>query len=179
MKDLKNGSLDVIMAGILSKNDPEVESIPATSQSVVLLVNQRSPLAQQKEISLSELAGVPIVTYRNKKGPFAIEISSLLAKHQNLSVAYDYNDEITLASLVTADPNVVAIACHSWLIGAFTEVVPVKITEAPDNFHQFYISYKKHGRLPFVVEEFVEFMKRYDFQNTTQTEDEHSIIKGI
>lgn len=39
-----------------------------------------------------------------------------------------------------------AIACHSWLIGAFTEVVPVKITEAPDNFHQFYISYKKHGR---------------------------------
>lgn len=179
IKDLKKGSLDVIMAGILNKNDADIESIPATSQGVVLLVNQKNPLSSKEEVSLDELAGNPIVTYRNKKGPFALEISNLLAKHQNLSVAYDYNDEITLASLVTADPHVLAIACHSWLIGAFTEVVPVKIKEAPENFHQFYISYRKHGRLPFVVEEFVEFMKKFDFQSTSQFDDEHSVVKGV
>lgn len=179
MKDLKNGSLDVIMAGLLSKGDPEIESIPATSQSVVLLVNRNNPLSAKKKVSLSELTGSPIVTYRNKKGPFALEISSLLSRHQNLSVAYDYNDEITLASLVTADPHVLAIACHSWLIGAFTDVVPVEITEAPQNFHQFYISYKKTGRLAFVVEEFVEFMRKYDFQRTTQLDDEHAVTKEI
>lgn len=177
LKDLKNGNLDVIMAGVLNKGDAEIESIPATSQSAVLLVNVANPLALKDEVSLDDSVGFPIVTYRNKKGPFASEITNLLSRHQGLSVAYDYNDEITLASLVTADSHVLAIACHSWLIGAFSDVVPVKITESPKDFHQFYISYRKHGRLPFVVEEFVEFMKNYDFTNVSPSDAEHLVAK--
>lgn len=180
MKDLKNGTLDVIMAGLLDHSDSDIESIPATVQSAVLLVNAQNPLAARVEVSLDELAGFSIVTYRNRKGPFAKEITSLLAGHQNLSVAYDYNDEITLASLVTADLNVLAIACHSWLIDAFSDVVPVKIVEAPEDFHQFYISYLKRGRLPFAVEEFVSFMKGYDFAKVTSSpEEEHPATKGL
>lgn len=163
MRELKNGSLDAIMAGVLEKRDSQIVSIPASVQQAALLVNIANPLAERDSVSLDELEGVPIITYQNKRGPFAREISNLLAGHEQLSVLCEYNDEITLASLVTADPRTVAIACNSWLIEAFHNVIPVKIDEAPDNFHQFYISYRKQERLSPALEEFVSFMKGCDF----------------
>lgn len=175
MKDLKNGSLDAIMAGVLG-SDSEIESIPASTQSAVLLVNEKSKFASRHTVSLDELVGIPIVTYQNKRGPFAFEIAKLLSGHQHLSVHYGYNDEITLASLVTADPNTVAIACHSWLIGSFSDVVPIPIAEAPKDFHQFYISYRKRNRLPLVLEDFVLFMKQYDFMNVSPHCEEEILL---
>lgn len=175
MKDLKNGSLDAIMAGVLG-SDSEIESIPATTQSAVLLVNEKSKFASRHTVSLDELVGIPIVTYQNKWSPFAFEIAELLSGHQHLSVHYDYNDEITLASLVTADPNTVAIACHSWLIGSFSDVVPIPIAEAPKDFHQFYISYRKRNRLPLALEDFVLFMKQYDFMNVSPHCEEEILL---
>ena len=175
MKDLKNGSLDVIMAGVLEKPDPEVESIPCFSQSAELLCHRAHPLATRKEVSLDELGAYPIITYAAKDGPFAREIASLLAGHPDLNVAFDYNDEITLASLVTADPHMLSIVCHSWLVDAFPDVATVTIKEAPVDFHRFYISYRKRERLSLAVEEFVDFMKDYDFVNVSPQagEDEH------
>ena len=163
MKDLKDGSLDAIMAGVLEKRDSDIVSIPASAQSVCLLVNKANPLANRESISLDELTDMPIITYKSKGGPFAIEITSLIGKRKNLSIAYEYNDEITLASLVTADSRIVAIACHSWLIEAFHDVVPIPIDEAPIDFHRFYVSYRKQERLPLALQEFVNFMKDYDF----------------
>lgn len=45
MHELKNGSLDVIMAGVLGKSDPDVISIPCFAQGVTLVVNKEHPLA--------------------------------------------------------------------------------------------------------------------------------------
>lgn len=163
MRDLKDGSLDAIMAGVLEKRDPAIVSIPASVQPACLLVNVANPLAQRKSVKLDDLEGMPIITYQNKLGPFAREITSLLAGHKQLSVHCDYNDEITLASLVTADARTVAIACHSWLIESFHDVVPLEIEDAPADFHHFYVSYRKQERLPLALQEFVDFMKEYAF----------------
>ena len=171
MRDLKNGSLDVIMAGILGKADPEVESIPAFAQSAVALVNRNSALSQWNELALDDLAPYPIITYRNKRGPFANEVEALFKGRRGMNVQFDYNDEITLASLVSASPQVVAVACHSWLLDAFHDVVPIPLTDAPRDFHRFYISYPKKGRLPMAVEEFVDFMRTYDFTNVSPKEE--------
>lgn len=183
MHELKNGSLDVIMAGVLGKSDPDIVSIPCFAQGVTLVVNQKHPLAEYASrggVSLSELGGIPIITYRNKKGPFKKEITDLLGPYSQLNVSYDYNDEITLASLVVAEPKIVAVACHSWLIDSFPEVVTVPIKEAPQDFHRFYISYLKRDRMPFAVEEFVQFMKDYDFQDAVDgEEDEDHLVAKV
>ncbi len=163
MKELKDGSLDAIMAGVLGKRDPEIVSIPASSQPACLLVNVAHPLATREHISLDELEGMPIITYQNKRGAFTHEITALVGKRKNLNISYDYSDEITLASLVTANPRIVAIACHSWLIEAFHDVVPLRIDESPADFHRFYVSYRKQERLSPTLQEFVDFMKDYDF----------------
>ena len=167
MRDLKNGSVDVIFAGLLQKNDPEIESVPSFTQSATLVVNESHPLARRSEVSLDELEGVPITTYRDKQGPFKDEITHLFANHPQLSVNYEHNDEITLCSLVTADPKLVAVACHSWLVDSFPRVVTVKIKEAPEDFHRFYISYAKRERTPSLVNDFISFMKDYDFNNAS------------
>lgn len=55
------------MAGVLG-SDSEIESIPATTQSAVLLVNEKSKFASRHTVSLDELVGIPIVTYQDKGG---------------------------------------------------------------------------------------------------------------
>lgn len=177
MHDLKNGSVDVIFAGLLQKNDPEIESVPSFTQSATLVVNALHPLANRQEVSLDELEGMPIITYRDKTGPFKDEIVRLFASHPQLCVNYEHNDEITLCSLVTADPKLVAVACHSWLVDSFPDVATVKIKEAPEDFHQFYISYAKKERTPALVNDFIGFMKDYDFDNASpRTDNEADIV---
>ena len=167
MRDLKNGSLDVIFAGLLQKNDQEVESVPSFTQSATLVVHVSHPLASRSEVSLDELEGVPIITYCDKTGPFKDEITPLFANHPQLCVSYEHNDEITLCSLVTADPKLVAVACHSWLVDSFSDISTVKIKEAPEDFHQFYISYMKREHISSLVGDFIDFMKHYDFNNVS------------
>lgn len=167
MRDLKNGTLDVIMAGVLSPADPEIESFPAFAQGVVAVVGHEHPFAQRAEIALDDLAGFPVITYRNKRGPFAREVEDLFRGHRDLQVQYEYNDEITLASLAQASTSVVAVACHSWLLSAFPNVSVLNIKDAPRDFHRFYISHLKRGRLPLAAEEFVRFMRGYDFTNVS------------
>ena len=177
-RDLKNGSLDVIFAGRV-RDGNNIASIPCFTQSVVLVVNKNHPLATRKEISLSELGNIPLITYRDKEGPFAGEISTLLTGYSGLSVSFEYNDEITLCSLVVADKNVMAIACHSWLVDAFPEVVAIPIKEAPVDFHTFYISYRSKERRVFAVDEFVRFMKNYVFGNASpQNGSEEEMVPG-
>ena len=171
-QDLKNGSLDVIFAGILQKNDPEIESVPSFTQSATLVVNSSHPLASRSEVSLDELEGMPIITYRDKTGPFKDEITPLFADHPQLCVMHEHSDEITLCSLVTADPKLVAVACHSWLVDSFPEVSTVKIKEAPEDFHQFYLSYMKRDHTPSLVSYFINFMKNYDFNNVSISEND-------
>ncbi len=167
MHELKNGSVDVVFAGVLGKGDPDVVSIPCFTQSVALVVNRDHPLAGRAELSLDDVRGIRLLTYRDKTGPFADEIRGLLSKGKGLDVSCEYNDEITLCSLVTADPSLMAIACHSWLLDAFPDIVPIPIVEAPKDFHTFYLSYRKRERLAFAVEEFVSFMKGYEFRNAS------------
>lgn len=102
----------------------------------------------------------------------------MLGPYSQLNVSYEYNDEITLASLVVAEPKIVAIACHSWLIDSFPGVVTVPIKEAPKDFHRFYISYLKRDRMPFAVEDFVQFMKDYDFSAiVVPDEEDHPVVQ--
>lgn len=167
ISNLRKGVVDVVFAGILKGGDPDIESIPCFSQRVSLIVHKSNPLAAQSEVSLKDLAGHHVITYRNKQGPFAAEISSLLKGYRNIDIDYEYNDEISLCSLVTADPDLLGIACHSWLVDSFPDIVPLHIKEAPVDFHRFYISYRKKERLPFAVEEFIKFMRTYNFGNVS------------
>lgn len=156
---IKNGTVDLALCGTMGK-DSDISFIPIWSQRAVLVVNQLHPFAKRNSISLAELKDHYLISY-NLTGPLANELTNLV-KDYSLLIDYLYSDEITLASIVAGNPDIIAIACRSWLLDSYhNEVKLINIKEAPDNFHQMFLCTKASIYQPQAVETFIDIVKRY------------------
>lgn len=159
IKNVKSGVVDLAFAGTMGP-DPELAFLPCWGQEVVLAVNRLHPFGTRSEVSLEELKDHYLISY-NLKGPLGPELINLVKDH-DLSIDYLYADEITLASIVAGNPDIMAIACHSWLLDSYCkELNLIRITEAPAVFRQLYLCYRANIEQPSVVETFIELTKAY------------------
>lgn len=159
LKNLKNGVVDVAFGGTMGP-DPDIRFDPCWSQEAALVVNRRHPLSSRECISLEELRDHYLISY-NLKGPLGPELIRLVEGY-DLSIDCLYADEITLASIVAGNPDIMAIACHSWLLESYTnEINLVKIAEAPKAFRQLYLCSKANIVQPPVVETFINLAREY------------------
>ncbi|MGI6105309.1 MAG: LysR family transcriptional regulator [Raoultibacter sp.] len=162
LRDLKKGTVDVGFSGIIGP-DSDLISIPCWSQSVTLAVNKEHPLANRSSISLKELEGEGIVSYR-LDGPLGPELSALI-KGYDIDLKSFYTDEISLCSMVAANPNLIAITCHSWLVDSFKdEINTIPIEGAPKRFRQLYMSYRAEEPKTKIVSDFINLIKGYPFE---------------
>lgn len=157
---LRNGKVDVAFAGPdnaeMSINDAEMRFHPCWKQQATLVVNRLHPFANQDCLSLDSLEGQHIVSYA-LDGPLGPSVTNLLKGHENLYVETLYSDEITLASIVLANPDIIAIACRSWLLDAYQdELKCIDIAEAPDCFRQIYICYRLHQNHSPIIKAFLK-----------------------
>ena len=140
--------------------DPDISFMPVWTQQVVLVVNRLHPFAHKEMLSLEELKDHYLISY-NLTGPLATELTNLVKGH-SLLIDYLYSDEITLASIVAGSPDIMAIACRSWLLDSYhNEIKLVALKEAPENFHQLYLCSKAHIRQPQAVAQFIDEVDRY------------------
>lgn len=164
LQELKQGQVDVVIAGTMGP-DSTLEKVPCWSQSVCAAVDAKSPLAlkyRDTGIHLDDLRGYRILSY-NLNGPIGPEISSLVEGH-DLKVINEYSDEITLCSLVMANPDSVALACRSWLIDSFPDIVPLRVLDAPKDFHRFYLSHRANvPKTQTLLRDFVDFVAAFDY----------------
>ncbi|BAK44202.1 LysR family transcriptional regulator [Eggerthella sp. YY7918] len=161
LRNLKRGRNDVAFCGTMG-NDPDIESLPIWTQEAALVVNRRHPFAEMESISLKCLKNCEVISY-NTDGPIGAELSALVDGF-NIDILRLYSDEITLCSLVAANPDTVAIACRSWLLKSFEDdVVVLKIDEAPKDFHRLYMSYRANIAHPQIVRDFIEIARGFDF----------------
>jgi LysR family transcriptional activator of glutamate synthase operon len=160
LRRLRAGQLDVAICSRVGDMKGLQYSL-CWSQSLVLGVNRKNPLAQRDSISLSELKDLELLTY-NPHSPVTEGLRSLVDNY-GLHVHYAYDDEITLSSIVAADDSQVALFCYSFLINAFDDVVCLPIREAPVDFHKTYVVCRDESRRPRVVQEFIDFMSTYRF----------------
>ena len=159
LKNLKNGVVDVAFAGTMGP-DPEIRFDPCWTQEAVLAVNRHHPFSRRSEISLKELCGHYLISY-NLKGPIGPELIRLVEGY-DLSIDHLYADEITLASIVAETPDIMAIACRSWLLDSYSnEISLVKIAEAPKSFRQLYICSKANITRPPIVDTFIDLAIAY------------------
>ncbi|BAK44208.1 LysR family transcriptional regulator [Eggerthella sp. YY7918] len=159
LKYLKNGVVDVGFGGTMGP-DPDINFFPCWGQEAVLAVNRLHPFSSRSEISLDELKDHYLISY-NLKGPLGPELIALVKGH-DLSIDYLYADEITLASIVAGNPDIMAIACHSWLLESYSnELELVKIVEAPRMFRQLYMSSRANIELSPVVQTFLDVAIAY------------------
>ncbi len=167
IRELLAGNFDVVFTGTLPKVDSNVAMIPVYTQRAVLAVNKEHPLAERESVRLDELEGLNVVSYRQKEGPFVEELAALFKEHPHISLEQEYNDEITLGSVVVGNPDIVAISCYNWLMLAFDELKLVEIEDAPVDFHRFYMCYRKNERKSPILEKFIDFVKRQEFGNVS------------
>ena len=154
VKGIKQGTIDVAFAGTMGE-DPEVRFDPCWSQEAVLVVNRLHPLANRDEVSLKDLSDQYLISY-NLTGPLGAELTELV-KDYELTIDCLYSDEITLASMVVGNPDMMAIACRSWLLDSFErDIRLVKISEAPRNFHQMYLCSNARVEQSKTVSEFID-----------------------
>ena len=159
-RDLKADKLDVVFAG-QTEPDPDLISVPCWAQELAVAVNKAHPLASKKEISLDELEGYHILTYK-KSSIVAEELMEVLGSRK-YDIEFAYNDEITLSSLVTSNKDDVSLLCYSFLVKAFDEVVFIPVKEAPKDFHKVYLLSKKQGEKSQLLRDFITFMSSYRF----------------
>lgn len=159
-RDLKADKLDVVFAG-QTEPDPDLISVPCWAQELAVAVNKAHPLASKKEISLDELEGYHILTYK-KSSIVAEELMEVLGSRK-YDIEFAYNDEITLSSLVTSNKDDVSLLCYSFLVKAFDEVVFIPVKEAPKDFHKVYLLSKKQGEKSQLLRDFITFMSSHHF----------------
>ncbi len=165
LRDLLAGRFDVVFSGELPEVDPNIAMIPVYTQRAVLAVNKEHPFAGRKSIRLDELEPHNVVSYRRNEGPFVDELAILFHGHPHIRIEQEYNDEITLGSVVVGNPDIVAITCYNRFILAFEELDLLEIEDAPTDFHRFYMCYRKNDRKGPILEKFIDFVKHQEFGN--------------
>lgn len=166
LESLKRGDIDVVIAGSMGP-DEQLVQVPCWSQDVVAVVDKDCPLAVQKKdtgLCLDDLRGYKIITYK-LDGPVGGIMKNLL-KGRDLDVHYKYADEITMCSMVSTEPNLVALTCSTWLVGSFERAQAIEILDAPKGYRKFYMSYRASlPRIPSTTRSFIEFVMGFDYDS--------------
>ncbi len=167
--ELKTGKLDVVFGGKI-RDDPDLHFLPCWSQQLVLGVHRDHPLAKRKSISLEELRPYHMAGYVAGTNPAGEEMRALV-EQEGLSIEQNYNDEITLCSLVSSDPTRMALICYSFLVKSFDDVAVLTIDGLPKDFHKVYLIYRNDKNRLKIVDRFIEFISSYSFPEVSPDSD--------
>ena len=163
---LRKGELDVVFAARMDDQD-DLDYILVWSQPLVLGVHKNNPLATRENITIADLMDKEILTYP-KESPVKRIDSELPVDEMNLIREYD--DEITMSTIISSDENKMALFCHSFLVKAFEDVVCRRIMDLPIDFHQVYLVCRKEPHSK-ILNDYIEFMGSYRFPNIMEDEE--------
>ena len=161
---LMRRELDVVFAGRVNNDDGspyrDLNYVLCWSQPLVLGVHINSELADHSSISVEDLKGRMILSYKTTS-PVYPALEKVISS-SNIDIITNYDDEITMSSLVSSDEETVALFCNTFLVRAFENVKCLPIIEAPADFHKIYLVSRNETH-PKVVQEFIDFSCAYHF----------------
>lgn len=160
IEGLENDTYDVIFSAYVP-NKPDLQFIPVTYQDLIAIVHSSHKLAKQKSITLGDLRGDHIITYHYNT-PIGREVKELMNR-EKLLASEQYDDEITLASMVDANTEAVSIALNTLGINLFPNLIKLKIDDVPEQFHTIYLVYKKNAYKTPAVQHFVDLAREFNY----------------
>ncbi|MEE0344665.1 MAG: LysR family transcriptional regulator [Eggerthellaceae bacterium] len=161
---LRKGELDVVFAARMDDLD-DLNYIYVWSQPLVLGVHRNHPLAKREKITLDDLKKYEILTYPKESPVQRIDIELPV---DEMNLLREYDDEITMSTIISSDENKLALFCHSFLVNAFSDVVCRRIEGLSEDFHKVYLVSRKETHLK-VVDDYISFMSAYSFPNILET----------
>lgn len=161
---LRKGELDVVFAARMDDLD-DLNYIYVWSQPLVLGVHRNHPLAKREKITLDDLKKYEILTYPKESPVQRIDIELPV---DEMNLLREYDDEITMSTIISSDENKLALFCHSFLVNAFSDVACRRIEGLSEDFHKVYLVSRKETH-PKVVDDYISFMSAYSFPNILET----------
>lgn len=161
---LRKGELDVVFAARMDDLD-DLNYIYVWSQPLVLGVHKNHPLAKREKITLDDLKKYEILTYPKESPVQRIDIELPV---DEMNLLREYDDEITMSTIISSDENKLALFCHSFLVNAFSDVVCRRVEGLSEDFHKVYLVSRKETH-PKVVDDYISFMSAYSFPNIIET----------
>ena len=158
LKGLADGKFDVVFCGKMDRFD-DIEFVPQFSQNVVLAVNSYNELADREMVSLNDLKGITLTSYRSQS--YAHTIFEGFFQRYGLDVKQGFNDEISAATLVSSDRNIAAIILETLDDLSLENLVTIPIEELQEPFHIIYLGYNKKSFHSHLVEEFIKFTQKH------------------
>ena len=158
LKGLADGKFDVVFCGKMDRFD-DIEFVPQFSQNVVLAVNSYNELADREMVSLNDLKGITLTSYRSQS--YAHTIFEGFFQRYVLDVKQGFNDEISAATLVSSDRNIAAIILETLDDLSLENLVTIPIEELQEPFHIIYLGYNKKSFHSHLVEEFIKFTQKH------------------
>lgn len=140
-------------------NKPDLCFEHVVSHQLVAFVAPSNPIAHLKSVSLGDLRGRLVYTYR-RGTPIGENVNDALEEF-GVSAAQEYEDEISLGGMVQADPRAVGLATLSIGLKSFSDIVIIPIEDIPQDFHRIYMVYKRDAFRSRAVESFIEFTSDY------------------
>ncbi len=153
VENLENGLYDIVISAYV-ENKPNLQFVPILSQDLVAVVHMDNPLAQKDSISIKDLAGCRLVTYRPET-PVGQEVKELLSDIDT-TVEQWCDDEITLGSVVVADTGLIGLSLDTLGLAPFPQLKAIKIEEVRKGFHPVYLVYRKSSYKTRAVENMIE-----------------------
>lgn len=156
--DLKADRYDVVFAAY-KPGEKDLAFEPVLTHQLVVGVRRDSPLARRGVVSLEDLRGYEVYTYRAGI-QVGDEVAQVLAPH-GIEPHQEFDDEITLCGMVsTSDrPDVCGVFTYTIGVMPFTDLalLPIDESEVPTDFHVVYMVYKKDEFKSRVLESFLDF----------------------
>ncbi|MGI6590074.1 MAG: LysR family transcriptional regulator [Eggerthellaceae bacterium] len=161
IRDLARGDLDVVFASRTADTDTnQFNLLQCWSQQLVVCVNIVHPLAKLAKVRLDQLVDYRVLTYQPESPCYAAVMA--LVKGKGLTVDANYDDEITMSSLLESDPHNVGLFCYSYMVRAYDDLVFLPVVDVPLDFHKVYLISRREPH-PRVLAEFIDFMSSHRF----------------
>lgn len=158
--NLESGAYDLVFAAYV-EHKPNLTFLPVLSQRLVVLVRSDSPLANKSEISLSELSGLPFITYR-EEAPIGRKVQQLLSE-KGLRAERFVDDEISLGSAIGAEPSLLGLSLDTLGLSPFDYLVKIPIKDIPQAFHTVCLVYNKQAFKTRAVDNMIELIKNFQW----------------
>jgi LysR family transcriptional activator of glutamate synthase operon len=162
VEDLESGRYDVVFGSYVEGKEDDLGFIPVDSQRLVAVVHDYSPFAKRESVTIEDLSHSKIYSY-SPDIPLGKEVRKICREccDRDLDIHATAEDEITLGSLVDSDPSAIGLVLDTLGLLPFQNLVKVRLSEVPDDFHKVYLIYRKNVFQPRAVENFIDFVREY------------------
>lgn len=153
---LRSGALDVAFCGY-PVQEPGFKWVPLLPQNVVVAVCKSHPLAEQDSVSLAELTGQRILSYRQPSYMY-YALKECFTEY-NMEAIESFEDEISALSVISANEDAVAIMLDSIRDVVWDSLKLLSVEEFDRPYHWIGFMYLESCRYAPEVMAFIRHME--------------------